>query len=244
MGFLKQLFDRKIMKKRQLSNRLKTIASLMDKVSLCADIGCDHALLIIHLCEENIVQKGIGADINKGPLEKAKANINQAGLEKRIEVYLSDGLKGIPSTDIEGVIIAGMGGKLMAEIIQRDLPKQNHLRVLVCSPHSEYEALRRQIMSMNLHIVEEVMIKEEDKYYIHIKVYPGKEELSYKEEELTYGRYLIQEKSEVFKEYILKEKEKFSELLGYLEDKEGAHILKRKEQLRFEIEKINKILSR
>lgn len=98
----------------KLDDRLAAIAALVRTDRRICDVGTDHALLPCYLCEQG-AQSVIASDINEHPLEAARANIGRYGFSRRITLIRSDGLKDIPPCD--DIIIAGMGGELISEII-------------------------------------------------------------------------------------------------------------------------------
>lgn len=98
----------------KLDDRLAAIAALVRPDRRICDVGTDHALLPCYLCEQGAVSV-TASDINEHPLEAARANIERCGFTNRITLIRSDGLKDIPPCD--DIIIAGMGGELIAGII-------------------------------------------------------------------------------------------------------------------------------
>ncbi len=98
----------------KLDDRLAAIAALVRPDKRICDVGTDHALLPCYLCEHG-AEEVIASDINEHPLEAARANIERYGFTGRIALTRSDGLKDIPPCG--DVIIAGMGGELIAEIL-------------------------------------------------------------------------------------------------------------------------------
>lgn len=102
-----------------LDERLSCIAAMMPFCRGIADVGADHGLLICHLVESGKAQWGVATDIHRSPLEKARKEISHRGLEKKINCLLTDGLDGVSSKDLDGVIIAGMGGETIAHIIAK-----------------------------------------------------------------------------------------------------------------------------
>ena len=89
----------------KLSKRLQTIADFVKKGAVVADIGTDHAHIPIYLIKNNIISKAYACDINAGPLEKAKENINYYGV-KNIELRLSNGLEKLKTDEADTFIIA------------------------------------------------------------------------------------------------------------------------------------------
>ena len=125
----------------RLGKRLQCIHDLVDPGSVVADIGCDHALLSIALIESKRACFCYACDVAKGPLERAKAAIVQAGLEDVITPLLNDGICGLPQT-IDTIIIAGMGGQLIAEILSRRVLELGGVNLLL-QPMTQAPYLRQ-----------------------------------------------------------------------------------------------------
>ena len=99
--------------------RLNTLAKMVDPGSRVADIGTDHAYLPIELVKNGKIDYAIASDVAEGPLENAKNDIAAAGLTEQIETRLGSGLETVTDADqIDTVVIAGMGGKLMIFLIE------------------------------------------------------------------------------------------------------------------------------
>lgn len=121
----------------------------------CADVGTDHGYLPIYLVNEGICRSAAACDINEKPLASARANIIKAGLSDRIDFYLSNGLDSVPEDGITDVVIAGMGGELIADIIDR-APWIKTRRVnLVLQPMTKWDHLRRYLYDNRFEVTSE-----------------------------------------------------------------------------------------
>lgn len=199
----------------QLSKRLKTVASLVTEGKRIADVGTDHGYVPIYLVQSGKTPYALAMDINKGPLSHAKENILRYNLQNCIETRLSNGLREYNKGEAESVIIAGMGGSLMVQILSEAYDKWKDDTELVLSPHSETELVRRYLSENNMKIEEESMLIDEDKYYVVMRAVSGK--MEYKDEAgLRYGRLLLERRDEVLYEYLKRElakKEQIEEAL-------------------------------
>lgn len=236
-----------------ISERLKCVASLVNKGARVADIGTDHAYLPIYLVQNGISNKVYACDVRKEPLRRAKLHIDEYGLSDKITTQLCDGLKGINKGDVDTVTICGMGGKLMKNILKAGIDKLGDNTQLVLSAQSELRDFRKYLLETGIDIKSEHMLLEDGKYYfIFDCVYNTQDEYylnvtniqqnniyenaaaasdihnnnihnndshkedydkedndkkkitAYAEEELRYGRYLLDNKSEVLYEYLNK----------------------------------------
>ena len=107
------------MKKTKLDARLLAVASMVRKGAYLADVGTDHAYLPVYLAEENIIAGAVASDIHKGPLESADKNIREAGFSDKIQTLLTDGLQGVEKYPVTDIAIAGMGGLMIRNILEK-----------------------------------------------------------------------------------------------------------------------------
>lgn len=98
-------------------NRLAMCADFVRKGTRLADVGTDHAYLPVYLCKSGVCTSAIAADINPEPLRRGRMTIEEAGLSDIIEARLSDGLDQIGADEVDDIVIAGMGGELIARIM-------------------------------------------------------------------------------------------------------------------------------
>ena len=197
----------------KLSKRLQTIADFVKKGAVVADIGTDHAHIPIYLIKNNIISKAYACDINAGPLEKAKENINYYGV-KNIELRLSNGLEKLKTDEADTFIIAGMGGELIIDILDRGQGFFDKKNTFILSPHTKIEEVRNYLLRKGLKILKEDMCIDEGKFYTVMEaVYIGKT-FSYTKGELLFGKYLIDNKNTVLFEYLKKEKQKYLSIIS------------------------------
>ena len=203
----------------QLSKRLRSLADMVTRGRIVADVGCDHAYVSIYLLEKQIAKGVIAMDINKGPLKKAQENIDMHDLTERIETRLSNGLEKLEAGEVDTILIAGMGGPLIVSILEARPDVVEQCKEMILSPHSEIELVRAYLRTHNFAITEENMIKEDGKYYMMVKAI--REEMSSINEvnEIydRYGKYLLEHKNPVLNEYLHVELTKREKILAQLQ---------------------------
>lgn len=155
---------------KNLSPRLESVASLVNPDKRLADIGTDHAYLPVYLVESGITPFAIAADLRKGPLENARQAVEAAALEERIELRLSDGLAKILPDEVEEIVIAGMGGILIAQIIDAAPWLQKGGKHLVLQPMSHPEVLRKFLITNGYRILCEKVCEDTGKLYCVMSV--------------------------------------------------------------------------
>lgn len=145
-----------IMAKIRLDARLSSVASLVREGKVVADIGTDHGYVVAYLINEGICPKAIAADLRKGPLENARQTVAENGIEDKVELILSDGLKNIKENTCEDIVIAGMGGNLIADILSDCSWIYNGELNIVAQPMSHAEVLRKFFADNGFEIQREV----------------------------------------------------------------------------------------
>ena len=225
----------------KISYRLIRVAQTVTPGYRVADIGTDHGYVPIYLIKNGLAEHVIAMDINAGPLERARENITQNGLEEEIEVRLSDGFEKLEKNEAEIACISGLGGELMKNILFRGSDVVNKLNELVLSPHSEIPEVRAYVHRIEHRIINEEMVKDDGKYYTIIKTHSGKEE-QYSALEYKYGKLLLERKEEVFKGFLEQKRQKDYLILENLKNGDNIASALRYEQIKSEVAEIEKIL--
>ncbi|MBR2283624.1 MAG: Nif3-like dinuclear metal center hexameric protein [Ruminococcus sp.] len=150
-----------------LDNRLRKCAEYVSGNGIVCDIGTDHALLAVELINENRCGRVIASDINTGPLDSARKNVEKAGLSDKIELVLTDGMRSIPLEGVSDIVIAGMGGETIADILEAcgDLRDGTYKPLLILQPMTKTAELRRRLYKMGFMIIDEAVVGEGGKLY-------------------------------------------------------------------------------
>ena len=184
-----------------LDDRLQAVADFVPPASTVADIGTDHGYLAIELFKINSTRRVIAADLNAGPCQAARRTISEAGFSDSIEVRQGDGLAALTPGEVDTVCIAGMGGKLEADILEARPDVTARLQCLVLQPQNGFEYLRGWLYDHNWHIEDERLSKVDGRVYQIIKAIQGhKEPLT--EAELILGPVLIKKRPVLFAEHV------------------------------------------
>ena len=200
-----------------------------------ADIGCDHAYLPIWLVREEISPHVIACDINAGPIERARENIEDVELTDRIEVRQGDGLSVIAPGEAGSVVMAGMGGKLMVKILDEGSDVLEKVSEIIMDPQSDVAFVRHFLQDNGYRIISENMVNEDDKFYPLIKAIHGQMNWD-KEVYFRYGKVLLREENPVLHEFLLIEKDYCSRLLKELsENEEIPHVFVRMEEVKTDL---------
>lgn len=220
-----------------ISKRLKCIETLIENCDTVADIGTDHAYLPIDLIERKICRRVIASDINRGPVNKAKKNISEKNMDNFIECRLGPGLSTIMPDEADVIIIAGMGGNLIRNIIETDIDIFKTADYAVLQPVQNPDILRKYLYERGFSILNEELCLDENKYYEIIKVkYDDKpEELDYIYYEVS--KILFNNKHKLLKKYICYKIEKYGKILSNINDP-GELAQERKLEIKEKLEKL------
>lgn len=211
------------------------MADLVSAGSIVCDAGCDHGYVPIYLVQRGICHKAIAADVNAGPLARAKDNIRAYGLEEYITTRLSDGVSALEAGEADALILAGMGGRLVIKILQEGRDVIARMREVILQPQSDIALVRSFLREIRWCIVREDMVYEDGKYYPMMKAQPEElcREAAYAYGEHCrlsetageavrqqafdcYGRYLLEHRHPVLRQFLLWEQERESGILQRL----------------------------
>jgi len=144
----------------KLSNRLKAISDFVKPGEAVADIGSDHAKLPIYLIQEGISPFVILSDLRPGPIQKARQNIKAYAPELQFDVRMGDGLAPVKAGEVDVIILAGMGGLLIINILKTAGDKANSYKKLILQPRRDKGLLARWLMTNGFIIMDEALVQE------------------------------------------------------------------------------------
>ncbi|ANU51189.2 SAM-dependent methyltransferase [Limosilactobacillus reuteri] len=196
--------------KKHLSARLACVASLVPAGARVADIGSDHAYLPAALVLDGKIDFAIAGEVVKGPYENAVHEIKDHQLEGKVIPRLADGLAAIePADKVDTITIAGMGGSLIASILEKGKDKLTEIKRLVLQPNVGESQLREWLMNNHYQIMTEKIIEEDNHIYEIIVAEPSVVPFRYSKYELDFGPFLLENKGPIFKkkwrEYLQRE---------------------------------------
>jgi len=226
----------------ELSKRLNWIIEKLDKVEIIMDVGTDHGYIPIYLVKNDIAKKVIASDINKEPLKKAKINASLDGVLDKIDLRLGGGLFPLNNREANAVIIAGMGGNLIRDILENDLNKVKNLDYLILQPAQNPEVLRKYLYNNNYEILEEDICLDENKYYEIFKVkYKSGDYILLEDIFYEISPTMLSKKLPLFKSYIENKIEKNKKVMEFIKDN-TEHAIERKNELKEKNQKLEKLL--
>jgi len=225
----------------ELSIRLKAIVSMIGECDSVIDVGTDHGYVPIYLVKNAIIKKAIASDINKGPVAKAKNNIDINKTSQQISCRLGSGLSTVKKGEVQIAIIAGMGGNLIRDIIDADLDVVKELKYMVLQPVQNAEVLREYLYSTGYDIVDEEICYEDGKFYEIIKARYNTRPVSLDDIYYEISKILLDKRQTVMKKFIEFKLQKYSKVYDALN--EDTSLSKdRKQQLYYITSKLKEFL--
>ncbi len=231
----------------KLSTRLQRIFDMIPACHTFCDIGCDHGYLTMAVLEAHKAHTAIAMDVNKGPLETARTNINKAGLLASCDLRLSSGFDKLSVDEADCTCICGMGGLLIKKIIEAGFEKACHCKTLIIEPQSEYATLRAYLSAQGFVIDDEDLVTEEGKVYPVIKLHFESDQdkrQALSDHELYYGPIILKNKPELLYKLLDKNQAEYERILASLSSKDvqaDSPIAKRIEELSCQLEIIKDI---
>lgn len=237
------------MNELNLSKRLQTVANFVPNQSHLADIGSDHAYLPAYLCLEEIIEFAVAGEVNEGPFQSAKQLVEKLNLTDKISVRKGDGLEVITDEDnIDCITICGMGGALIADILQRGHKKLANVKRLVLQPNVVAEKVRRWLYANGWQLIAEQIVEEDGKIYEVLVAERGDVTAPYDEKSLELqfllGPFLLREKNEVFIKKWRQEMEIWKRIVKQLEQAEQTdERMSKRNQWLEQIKRVEEVLS-
>lgn len=234
----------------ELSKRMQSVADMIQPCDAIGDIGCDHAFVSIYLVEQHRAKRVIASDVRRGPITIAKRNIEAMNLSDQIEIRMGDGLDTIVPGEVNAVVLAGMGGMLMIDILERGEEVVTRCDQLVLQPQSDIEKVRRYLAEKGYHLADEQMLIDAGKYYnlLDVRVHEMVQKDEYDCSKLAddwcymYGGSLLRKKDPVLRSWLVKQRDTTAGLINSLSGKNTENAAKRLKTVKAEQKTICAVL--
>lgn len=224
----------------EVSKRINFIIENLDVVETLADIGTDHGYVPLLALEKGLCKKAIACDINKEPLDKAKLNAILEGIDDELDFRLGGGFEPLNVGEADQVVIAGMGGNLIRDILEEGKEKVKECSSIILVPAQNPEVLREYLYTNAYEVIKEDLCEDEGLYYEMFKVKKS-EEAGVALDSIYYevSPMLLRQKHPLMKEYLQYKIEDYNKILGFITES-TVTANKRREDIK---EKINIITS-
>lgn len=195
-----------------LSKRLKTIYDMVP-FGTAIDVGADHGKLIIALANNNKISFGYAVENKLGPYNRLCQEIKKNSINNNILALLGDGIQCLKQYHVDTIIIAGMGGHLIIEILKKNADYLNDVSTIIVDSHNDIPYVRKEIVNFGFCIEDEKIIYEKKTYYEIIKFKKSNHVINLTEEEYEFGPILMRFKSDAFTKKYQDELEQLGNIL-------------------------------
>lgn len=165
----------------KLDNRMSAILSHIDKCKVFADIGCDHGMIAVSVAQNHLADKVIASDISAPSVKKAEMLAIKCGVSN-FEVRVGDGTSVLGEDECDTVLVAGMGGRLICDMLSRENRTFNKY---IFSPQKDQDYVRKYFREHSLAPICDYKVLSCGKYYDIMVVKAGEYHPS--ESEILYG---------------------------------------------------------
>lgn len=205
---------------KHLSQRLTQVAKYVPQGARLADIGSDHAYLPAALALNGQISLAIAGEVVQGPYENMEREIRENGLQGKVIPRLANGLMAVePADKVDTITIAGMGGTLIADILEKGQARLAGVNRLILQPNVGEYRLRKWLLAHRYQIMAEEMVAEDGHIYEIIVAEPSVVPFRYSDYELMFGPLLLEKKGPIFAK---KWQEYLKRQAGILEQMAGA----------------------
>ncbi len=227
----------------KLAGRLLAMADMIETGESIADIGTDHGLLPIFLMERKISPKVIMTDINTGPLERAEKNFHTFLPDFKPDLRKGNGLEPLKAGEADVLVIAGMGGEMIINILEKDFEKTLSFKKIILQPRTKPVELRKFLHNYSFEIMKEKLVREGKFICEIILARPGTvRKRHYDEMELEISPLLISAKDPLLEQFIKGKMKKETFVMDEILKKGSAESAARLETARKRIGSYTEIL--
>lgn len=202
------------MEEKKLPPRLHAIAQWVPTGAKLGDVGTDHALLPLWLLKTGRIVHAVATDINELPLKRAQSNAAAAG-EERIRFVLCDGLTGVSSDEVDTIVIAGLGGENIVDILCRSPWVCEDGKTLILQPMSRTECLCSAFSELGLNLEKEQLVEDSGRIYPIFCVKKGKMS-PWRKGEFYTGPFSLIADSPLFVRFLSEQKRRLSSAVNGL----------------------------
>lgn len=222
-------------------NRLERIKSMVDPCQTAADIGTDHGYVAEMLLKEGICKQIIATDLNEGPLNRAIEHLTKSNLHDKCNFRLGCGLRVLNQGEADAIIIAGMGGDLISDIIHTSKDIALEAQQLILQPMTAVNTLRKYLYENGFEIIDESIVKEYHHFYFIIKAKKG---IAKQMDNIYFeiSNILIEKKDPVMIDYLNKVLNTNEKIISSLEKTKNVEYNEKIESLKDKNNKIKELI--
>ncbi len=226
----------------RLTKRLSAIVNYVTPGKIVADIGTGHLQLPLYLVKTKRCPRVIATEYNLGPYQIACFIVALFNEKKKIELRQGNGLLVLKPGEAEIVVIAGMGGNTICQLLSRAPNVLSRVKRLVLQPATRAGDLRCWLTQNNWRLVDEVLVEEKGHIYPVMAAEPGIEVIQDKLL-LAVGPRLVEKNDPLLPAYLEKQIQIYQRILNELASSQNPVHLKKGGALATIISKLNQLLA-
>ncbi|MGE5416303.1 MAG: tRNA (adenine(22)-N(1))-methyltransferase [Acidobacteriota bacterium] len=231
------------MKNIKLPKRIQAIAEMVIIEEPVADIGADHALLPCYLTANRVVPRAIVGELTAGPYQRACSTVYRYGLHRLVEVRQGDGLEVLKPGEVSTVVMAGMGGNTINEIILAAGEKVESFKRLVIQPQNALKEVRTLIANKGWPITDERIVYDHDYYSIMVVCPESGEPYSLTDLEAMFGPRILERTEEsLIRDYLCFYINKFSGIKERIQVEGGKDAQQEKQYYMDLVDRLEEVL--
>lgn len=227
----------------KISPRLMTIANYVHRGAVVADIGTDHAYLPIYVVQEGICPRAVAGDLNPGPFKTAQEAVQEAGLADKIDVRFGNGLVILEPGEVDTLIIAGMGGGTIREILKDSPEVVAKAARMVLQPMVDGGAMRLWLAEQGWYPTDEKLVEDEGRIYEVIALERAEQPIVEDPLVIELGPKLIENKDPLFIPFLSKTLESLEAILEGLTRSKHPSAREREKEIRDKVEAMKKVIA-
>ena len=233
------------MNHEKLSLRLQRVALHIPKGSILADIGSDHAYLPCYAIKNNLCSKAIAGEVVEGPYQSALKQVKETGLQAMIDVRKGDGLDVLEVDEATSVTIAGMGGTLIASILEKGKNKLGKVERLILQPNVGSQNVRIWLMDNDWELKDEEILEEDGKIYEILIAESGEPLKPYENQRdlnIQFGPFLLKQHDPVFVKKWTQEKIHFEKIIEQMDASGNNRLEEKRNEILAQMRVIEEVL--
>ncbi|CAH0141642.1 tRNA (adenine(22)-N(1))-methyltransferase [Peribacillus sp. Bi96] len=233
------------MNHEKLSKRLEHVAIHIQKGSILADIGSDHAYLPCYAVNNGLCDHAIAGEVVEGPYQSARRQVAITGLEGKIEVRKGDGLEVLNPDEATCITICGMGGTLISSILESGKGKLGKAERLILQPNVGAANVRSWLIDNGWELCGEEVLEEDEKIYEILIAEKGAPLRPYRanmQTGLMFGPYLMEQFSDTFIKKWQLEKKHLERIIEQLDESGRGGLETKRNELKSQISVIEEVL--
>lgn len=225
--------------------RLQRVATHIPKGSILADIGSDHAYLPCYAVNEQLCTTAIAGEVVEGPYQSALKQVRETGLQAKIDVRKGDGLDVLEVDEATAVTIAGMGGTLIASILERGKAQLGKVERLILQPNVGAQNVRVWLMGNGWELTKEEILEEDGKIYEILIAEIGEPLKPYEVDQakgIQFGPFLIKQQDPIFIKKWTQERQHLVNILAQIEASGNRHVAEKRKEILAQMAVIEEVL--